>query len=173
MDCCYERKVKEMNRKILITAFKDTPCEKLATILQGCDKLFLENHKEKSVEQLIGRLKDITYDLILAFGQRPLIKDKIHFESTARDKNGGKYVTDFDIEAALKACKELGLTAKRSDNAGTSYCNNIYYWGMDYISSHSLKTQICFVHIPFEKNIGNFEDFSYKIQLLVDNLRRV
>ena len=95
-----------MNKKILITAFKDTSSEKLVKRLQDCDKLFLENHKEKSVEQLIGRLKDNIYDLIISFGQRPLIKDKIHFESTAKDKKGNKYVTGFDIETALKNRKE-------------------------------------------------------------------
>lgn len=157
-----------MNKKILITAFKDTSSEKLVTRLQGSDKLFLENHKEKSVEQLIGRLKDTTYDLILSFGQRPLIKNKIHFESTAKNKDVDKYSTDFDIESAMKFCKEIGLTAKRSDNAGTSYCNNIYYWGMDYISSHSLKTQMCFVHIPFDKNIDDFDVFADKIQILIN-----
>ena len=154
--------------KILLTAFKDTSSEKLVTRLQDCDKLFLDNHKEKSLEQLIERLKDNTYDLILSFGQRPLIKDKIHFESTAKDKKGNKYVTEFDIEAALKNCKEIGLTAKCSDNAGTSYCNNIYFWGMDHISSLLLKTQMCFVHIPFDKNISNFDAFADKIQILIN-----
>lgn len=156
---------------ILLTAFENTSSEMLVKKLQDCDRLILENNKEKSVGQLTCRLNKNTYDLILAFGQRPLIKDKIHFESTAKDKNGGKYVTDFDIEAALKICEEIGLTAKCSDNAGTSYCNNIYYWGMDYISSHSLKTQMCFVHIPFDKNIGDFYVFTDKIQILINKIK--
>lgn len=73
---------------ILLTAFKDTSSERLIKGLQGYDKLILENHKEKSVEQLIDRLNKNTYSLILSFGQRPVIKDKIHFESTAKDKSG-------------------------------------------------------------------------------------
>ena len=154
---------------ILLTAFENTSSEMMVKTLRGCDRLILENHKEKSVGQLICRLKKNTYDLILAFGQRPLIKDKIHFESTAWDKEGGKYVTDFDIEAALKTCKEIGLTAKRSDNAGTSFCNNIYYWGMDHILSCSLKTQMCFIHIPFDKNISDFDAFCRKIQHFINH----
>lgn len=153
---------------ILLTAFKNTSSEKLLKTLADCDKIFLENHKEKSAEQLIKQLDNKTYHLILSFGQRPLIKDKIHFEGAAKNNEGGKYQTDFDIEEALKICKEIGITAKRSDNAGTSYCNNIYYRGMDYISSHSLKTQMCFVHIPFDKNISNFELFTVKIQTIIN-----
>ncbi|MBD5114746.1 MAG: hypothetical protein HDT46_06020 [Ruminococcaceae bacterium] len=155
---------------ILLTAFKDTSSERLIKGLQGYDKLILENHKEKSVEQLIDRLNKNTYSLILSFGQRPVIKDKIHFESTAKDKSGVKYVTDFDIDAALTACGEIGLFAKRSDNAGTSYCNNIYYWGLDYIKSHSLNTKMCFVHVPYDKNIGEFDNFSKKIKQMINKI---
>lgn len=153
---------------ILLTAFKNTSSEKLIKALRDYDKLFLDNDREKSVNQLTGRLDEKTYNLILAFGQRPLIKDKIHFESAAKDKEGGQYSTDFDIEKTLKICREIGITAKRSDNAGTSYCNNIYYHGMQYISLNSLKTQMCFVHIPFDKNISDFDVFVKKIVFLLN-----
>lgn len=153
---------------ILLTAFKDTSSEKLVKKITNCDKLILDNHKEKSVEQLIGQLKNNKYGLVLSFGQRPLIKDKIHFESTARDRKEGQFSTEFDIEAALRICKKAGLDARRSDNAGTSYCNNIYYRGMDYISLHSLGTQMCFIHIPFDKNISDFAVFTDKIQRLIN-----
>lgn len=159
-----------MRGSILLTAFKDTSSEKLVKRLQNGNILILENHKEKSVEQLIGRLNKNTYSLILSFGQRPLIKDKIHFESTAKDKNGGMYITDFDIETALTICRKLGISAKRSDNAGTSYCNHIYYWGLDYIKSHSLNTQNVFIHIPYDKNISDFDAFTEKIKLLINVL---
>ena len=158
---------------ILLTAFKDTSSERLINRFSDHDRLILENHMDRSVEQLINRLNKNTYSLILSFGQRPLIKDKIHFESTARDKNGGEYITDFDIEAALKVCGDIGLYAKRSDNAGTSYCNNIYYWGLSYIKSRSLNTEMCFVHVPYDKNIGDFEDFSDKIKLLINHIQGV
>lgn len=155
---------------ILLTAFKNTSSERLIKELKNYDTLILENHREKSAEQLIGRLNKNKYGLILSFGQRPLIKDKIHFESTAKDKNGGMCITNFDIEAALKICESIGLTAKRSDNAGTSYCNNIYFRGLDYINTNSLKTQMCFIHIPYDKNIGSFTVFSEKISLFINNL---
>lgn len=158
---------------ILLTAFKDTSSERLINRFSDHDRLILENHRDRSVEQLINRLNENTYGLILSFGQRPLIKDKIHFESTARDKNGVEYITDFDIEAALKICGDIGLSAKRSDNAGTSYCNNIYYWGLSYIKSRSLNTEMCFVHVPYDKNIGDFEDFSDKIKLLINHIQGV
>lgn len=156
---------------ILLTAFKGTSSERLLKRFSDCDRLILENHKEKSAEQLIIRLDKNLYSLILSFGQRPLIKDKIHFESAARNKNSGEYITDFDIAAALKICGDIGISAKRSDNAGTSYCNNIYYCGMDYIKSHSLNTKMCFVHVPFDKNIGDFEIFSEKTELLINKLK--
>ena len=111
----------EHKKMILLTAFKDTSSERLIKRFSDFDRLILENHKEKSSEQLAGLLDKKAYGLILSFGQRPLIKDKIHFESIARDKNGGGYITDFDIENALKICKDIGISAKRSDNAGTSY----------------------------------------------------
>lgn len=155
---------------ILLTAFKDTSSERLINALQAYDKLILENHREKSVEQLIDRLNKNTYGLILSFGQRPVIKDKIHFESTAKDKSGVIRVTDFDIDAALTACGEIGLSAKRSDNAGTSYCNNIYYRGLDYIISRSLNTKMCFVHVPYDKNISDFDDFSEKINRFISKI---
>lgn len=155
---------------LLLTAFKNTSSEELVYRLDDYNKLIFENHKEKSVEQLVKQLKKNRYSLILSFGQRPLIKDKIHFESTARDKNGGKYSTDINIDKALQICKEIGLTAKCSDNAGTSFCNNLYYQGLEYISSNSLKTKMCFVHIPFDKNIADFDDFSKKIQTLINEL---
>lgn len=155
---------------ILLTAFKDTSSERLINALQDYDKLILENHREKSAEQLIDRLNKNTYSLILSFGQRPLIKDKIHFESTAKDKSGVTHVTDFDIDAALTACGGIGLSAKRSDNAGTSYCNNIYYRGLDYIKSHSLNTKMCFVHVPYDKNISDFDDFSEKINRFINKI---
>ena len=41
---------------ILLTAFKDTSSERLINRLQAYDKLILENHMEKSVEQLIDGL---------------------------------------------------------------------------------------------------------------------
>lgn len=158
---------------VLITAFKYTSSAIIIKRIKGCDKLILENHKEESVSQLFTQLNKNTYDFILAFGQRPLIKDKIHFESTARDKNGGKYSSDFNIDKALQICKEIGLTAKCSDNAGTSFCNNLYYRGLEYISSNSLKTKMCFVHIPFDKNIADFDDFSKKIQALINEQLKI
>lgn len=157
---------------ILLTAFKNTSSEKLIKALKKYDILILENDREMSVNQLICRLSEKKYDFILAFGQRPLIKDKIHFESTARDKAGGKYLTDFDIEKALKICGEIGINAKRSDNAGTSYCNNVYYHVMKYILLNSPKTQMCFVHIPFERNISDFDVFVKQIQMLLNKLNQ-
>lgn len=154
----------------LITAFKGTSSEKLINKLQNCDKLILENHREISANQLCGRLNKNKYGLILSFGQRPLIKDKIHFESTARDKSRNEIFTPFDIENALKICKELGISAKRSDNAGTSFCNNIYYYGLDYIKSHLLNTQMCFIHIPYDKNICDFDNFAYKMELFINKI---
>lgn len=82
----------------------------------------------------------------------------MHIETTA--KNGITSVeTDFDYEQLQKLFESNGVVAKISHNAGTSYCNSLYFNGLSYIQKNKLKTKMVFVHIPYLKNIYNKELF--------------
>lgn len=124
-------------------------------------KLVLENDKQKSEHQLKETLESDEYDFILSFGQRPVMKDKVSIEICTRD---GKRIINskFDCQSLLCTFMACGIEAKLSDNAGTSFCNNIYRFGLDYLE-HS-ETQMVFVHIPFEKNISDFDLFAENVK---------
>ena len=116
----------------------------------------------KDSENLIKKIIDGTYDYVFSFGQKPNIKNKVNIETTAR--NGITSVeTDFDCERLQKLFESNGVVAKISRNAGTSYCNCLYYNGLDYIQQNNLKTKMVFIHIPFLKNIDNTDSFFAKI----------
>lgn len=56
-----------------------------------------------------------------------------------------------------------GLKTKISNNAGTSFCNHLYYHGLKHIFEKKLNSEIVFLHIPFEKNITDIDAFFKKI----------
>ena len=148
--------------KVLLTAFRGSSAEQLIKYVNGFDIIILPNDKVKDSEKLINKIIDGTYDYVFSFGQRPNIKDKVHIETTAR--NGKTFVeTDFDYEQLQKLFESNGISAKISHNAGTSFCNSLYYNGMDFIQQYNLKTKMVFVHIPFLKNINDLDSFFLKI----------
>lgn len=147
-----------MESKKLLTAFKGSSAEQLIKYVNGFDTLILPNDKVKDSEKIIKKITDGTYDYVFSFGQRPNIKDKVHIETTAR--NGITSVeTDFDYEQLQKLFESNGVVAKISRNAGTSYCNSLYFNGLSYIQKNKLETKMVFVHIPYLKNINNKELF--------------
>ena len=94
----------------------------------------------KDSENLINKIIDGTYDYVFSFGQKPNIKNKVNIETTAR--NGVTSVeTDFDCKRLQKLFESNGVAAKISHNAGTSYCNCLYYNGLSYIHNNNLKTK--------------------------------
>lgn len=52
-----------------------------------------------------------------------------------------------------------GMNVKISNNAGTSFCNTLYFYGLNYISANNLPTQLVFIHIPFERNLSDPDKF--------------
>lgn len=50
-----------------------------------------------------------------------------------------------------------------STNAGTSFCNNIYAHGLKYLIENLDDIKMVFVHVTFEKNISDFDDFSERL----------
>ena len=154
--------------KILLTAFKGTSSEKLISCFSSeFHKLILENHKEKSVEQLVQLLERNNFDYVISFGQKPVIRDKLYIELTGKINNIS-YKTDFDADSLKELLFHAGFEVHISNNAGTSFCNNIYANGLKYIRDNACKTKMLFIHVPFEKNISDFDDFSERLITAAD-----
>ena len=152
----------------LLTAFSDTSSEMLVRSISEYDQLILENDKAISVKQLEQALQKGNYRYVFSFGQRSVIKDKVHIEHQAFIDNE-TLETFFDINKLKKAFEDCRITVKLSHNAGTSYCNNIYYNGMKMIAKKHMNTKMVFIHIPYMKNISNSEDFFHLIEKGIKN----
>lgn len=148
---------------VLLTAFKGTSSEKIIRRFDNnyC-KIVLENDKNKSVKQLVNAFESSKINYIFAFGQKPVIKDKIYIE-TAGKISDTIYNTDFDTGRLADILKSCGFSVRISSNAGTSFCNHIYTCGMKYISENNYDTKMVFIHVPFEKNISDFNDYSDRL----------
>ncbi len=149
-------------KNILLTAFRGTSSELLLKEFNEFQVVVLPNDKVRDSELLIEMLSKTHFDYVLSFGQQPNIKDKVHIETTARE---GEVCLDtvFDCERLRLLFEQNGIQAKRSHNAGTSFCNKLYWNGLKYIEEHKLETEMVFVHVPFEKNIGMFGVFQQGI----------
>lgn len=156
-------------KNILLTVFEGTSSELLLNGFRDFPVLVLPNDKVRDSELLIEMLSKTHYDYVLSFGQRPNIKDKVHIETTARE---GEVCLDtvFDCERLRLLFEQNGIQAKLSHNAGTSFCNKLYWNGLKYIEEHELETRMVFIHVPFGKNIGAFEVFQKKIFATIQQL---
>ena len=99
---------------------------------------------------------------MVSLGQRPNIKDKVHIETRAR-KGEACIVTTFDCDRLKRSLEQNGLQVKRSDNAGTSFCNELYWNGLRFLEENEWKTQMVFLHVPFEKHISDMEGFRNRV----------
>ncbi len=152
----------ENTKNILLTAFRNSSAELLLKHAKNYKTIILPNDKIKDSEKLIDVISGEKFDYIFGFGQRPNIKNKVHIETTARDRNC--YIdTDFDREKLNHLFAQKGMVSKISHNAGTSYCNQLYLNGLKYISAKHLDTKMVFIHIPYEKNIKKFDYFCKQI----------
>lgn len=144
--------------RVLLTAFRGSSSEQLIKYAKEFDSMILPNAKVKDSENLINKIIDGTYDYVFSFGQKPNIKNKVNIETTAR--NGITSVeTDFDCEQLQDLFESNDIKSKISHNAGTSYCNCLYYNGLLYIQNNHLKTRMIFIHIPFLENIDDTDCF--------------
>ena len=152
----------EDTKNVLLTAFCNSSAELLLKNVKNYKTLILPNDKIKDSEKLIDVISSEKFDYVISFGQRPNIKDKVHIETTAKD---GDYhiATDFDCEKLNHLFARKGMVSKISHNAGTSYCNQLYLNGLKYICTNALDTKMIFIHIPYEKNITDFDSFSKQI----------
>lgn len=152
-------------KRILLTVFLGSSAELLvkeAELNEQYSVLFLPNDRVRDSELLIAVLKQERFDYIVSLGQRPNIKDKVYIETRAK-KGELSIETAFDYEKLKCIFEQAGLSVKLSDNAGTSFCNELYWNGLRYIAENNLDTKMVFVHVPFEKNISNAEEFWEKL----------
>ena len=152
-------------RKLLLTAFCGTSAEvlvKSAELDSQYEVLYLPNDKVNDSQILIETLKQEPFDYVISLGQRPNIIDKVHIETRAKKKDVSIY-TFFDCVSLKSALEQNGLETKLSDNAGTSFCNELYWNGLQYMKENKLDTTMVFLHVPFEKNISDMGEFRKKI----------
>ena len=148
---------------VLLTAFRGTSSEKLvARFDDEYRKIILKNDKNASVEQLVNALENNKISYIFSFGQKPVIIDKIYIELAGRTGDT-IYKTAFDTDRLNAVLSRNGFPVRVSSNAGTSFCNHIYACGLKYISENHYDAKMVFIHVPFEKNISDFEDYSHRL----------
>ena len=158
-----------MQKKFLLTAFRNTSADLLLKGMKNYKTLLLPNDKVKDSEKLIHAINSGAYEYIISFGQRPNIKNKVHIETTARE---GKFQidTNFDYERLKQLFEEKGLVVKISHNAGTSFCSKLYLNGLMYITQNNLDVKMIFMHIPFIKNIEDMEMFRQQVFEVIGKL---
>lgn len=152
-------------KKILFTAFLGTSAERLlknATAEKEYEILLLPNDKTRDSELLTEALQQEHFEYVISLGQRPNIKNKVHIEMTAR-KAGEAINTLFDCKKLQCCLEQNGLPVRLSANAGTSFCNELYWNGLQYIMRQKSDTQMVFLHVPFEKNISDVGEFRKKL----------
>ena len=134
-------------------------------INNDCKKIYLPNDTINSVNILANSLDNT--DLIIAVGQKPLIKDKLCIELQAK-KDNKTLNTIFPVKQLEDIIKPL-YEVSYSNNAGTSYCNNLYYHILKLIEEKDLKAKMVFIHIPFLKNIMLFNNLVYTFELITNS----
>lgn len=146
---------------ILLTGFGGTSSELL--VKKASHKsLILPSDKIVDSQLLIEEVRLRKYDYVISFGQKPNIKDKLYIETTARDM-AKRLDTNLECNKLKKAFEKNKLSVHISDNAGTSFCNALYWNGLKYIYNKGMDTKMIFIHIPFCKNITDPEGFYNRI----------
>ncbi len=142
--------------KVLYTAFngKNNSSKILLDAITATNKLYLKNSFNTSVTQLINKIKNNDYDLVISLGQAPIEKDTIKIETKANMEN--YFETNFDF-TNLKNNLEENFKIIISGNAGNYLCNNVYYYGLKFIYENNLKTKMIFIHIPKKDKISDIK----------------
>lgn len=143
----------------LVTGFCGTSSE-LILNKAVCKSLVLPNDKVLDSQILLAEVDKHDYKYIFSFGQKPNIKDKVYIETTAR--NGGRSLhTDFAYDKLQEALEAENIVVRISDNAGTSFCNALYWNVLNYILEREIK--MVFLHVPFCVNMTSPKDFCERI----------
>lgn len=152
---------------ILLTAFRGTSSEKLIRQIDSSKykKVLLPNNKEKDSEIVDKMISDGKYKYVICLGQKPIMKDKVAIETTAKCRDIS-INTSFQYIELKNILEENGIEVKISHNAGTSYCNCLYYNCMMHLKQKELNTKVIFIHIPMLKNITDSVFFPKLIHVL-------
>jgi len=151
---------------ITILAYKNTSAE---LIVKGLDfpTALLPSDKIKDSE--IARAEIEKADIVICFGQKPQIKNKICLELIA--KNQGEMIkTNFDLEPLKHLLETNNIAFTESHSPGTSYCNLVYWNSLNYIKAQKINCKLLFIHIPFEKNIDNILTLQEKLNIVIKNI---
>ena len=153
---------------ILMTGFGGTSSELLVKKASS-KSLILPSNKIVDSQLLIEEIRLRKYDYIISFGQKPNIKDKLYIETTARNM-AKRLDTNLKYDKLINAFEKNKLPVHISDNAGTSFCNALYWNGLNYIYNKGIDVRMIFIHIPFCKNITDSEWFFNRILTSVEFL---
>lgn len=154
---------------LLLTGFCGTSSELLIK-KAGCESIILPNNKIADSQLLIEELSLHRYDYVFSFGQKPNIKNKLYIETTARNM-AARIQTNFEYDKLRGVFEANNLSVRISDNAGTSFCNALYWNGLNHIYEKGIGTKMIFIHIPFCKNITDSEWFFDRILTAVKNMQ--
>ena len=156
--------------KILLTAFRGSSAEALIKDWEAYPKIIFPNHKVRDSELLKDVISKQNYDYIISFGQKPNIKDKVYIETTGKQGNICME-TSFPWDMLRRLLQEKGLCVKVSQNAGTSFCNQLYFNGLRYLQESNADTKMIFIHIPFEKNISDLKWSQTQLYHVLEQLK--
>ena len=152
--------------KVALLAFKNTSAELL---VKGMDfpTVFLPSDKLQDSEIAKEEIKKSS--IIICFGQKPQIKNKIYLELIAKNQNE-IINTNFEIDSFKQALEEHKLPYSESRNPGTSYCNLVYWNSLNYIKEKNLDCKFLFIHIPFLKNLNSLSELQEKLNIMIKSL---
>lgn len=144
--------------RILFTAFngKNNSSKILLDRINSENKLYLKNSFITSVNQLEKELQKNEYDLVISFGQAPLDMDTIKIETIG--KGNIEYKTEYNYALLENNLIKNNYIVIVSEDAGTYFCNNIYFNGLKYIKENNLNTKMIFIHIPSIDKISNIDN---------------
>ena len=161
---------------ILLTGFQGTSSELLVKRAKH-RSIILPSNKIVDSQLLIEEISLRRYDYIFSLGQKPNIKDKLYVETTARNMTEklivSEYNTNLEYTRLKSAFEANNLTVQISDNAGTSFCNALYWNGLNYIYNKGMDTKMLFLHIPFYKNISDSQAFFDRILTAISDIRHM
>ena len=114
--------------------------------------------KKEDVEILLNKLSEKDYDYIICIGQKPGITDAVKIETEAH--GDVTLYSTADCGTLSELFKRTGIEAEKSVKPGNSFCNNIYWNGLNFLLKNGKSSKMLFLHIPFKKNISDIGEFS-------------
>jgi len=131
-------------------------------------KLYLENDFNACSEQIRKAVIGGGYDLILALGQKPVIK-RVYIETSAQ-LDGDALSTNYDYTFLSAFLNKQHIKTKISTNAGNYLCNHVYYHGLTAIRQSHAPTHMLFLHVPFLNNAPDITVLAASISSFLETM---